>query len=312
MRPVKFKSFAVFCLFLIIFSLFFCCTPNEPAPVSVGPPVVGDELRSSTAVVHTPSAPETNVVGNDLATVDLSNISQGYIGVKYLGENEKVKLQITKENETKYTYNIKKGDYDFFPLSLGSGKYTINLYENIKDTSYALAFGTAVDVALANEYLPFLYSNQYVCFSADSAAVAKGEELARGASDELGVVENVYDFVINNISYDYDEAENVAFDYLPNVDEVLSTGKGICFDYAALMVAMLRSQNIPTRLVVGYAGEAYHAWISVYIEGVGWVNGIIRFDGKEWVRMDPTFAASSGNANKYIGDGVNYADMYFY
>ena len=132
------------------------------------------------------------------------------------------------------------------------------------------------------------------------------------ASDELGVVENVYDFVINNISYDYEEAENVAFDYLPNVDEVLSTGKGICFDYAALMVAMLRSQNIPTRLVVGYAGEAYHAWISVYIEGVGWVNGIIRFDGKEWVRMDPTFAASSGNANKYIGDGVNYADMYFY
>ena len=66
MRPVKFKSFAVFCLFLIIFSLFFGCTPNEPAPVSVGPTVVGDELRSSTAVVHTPSAPETNVVGHDL------------------------------------------------------------------------------------------------------------------------------------------------------------------------------------------------------------------------------------------------------
>ena len=48
--------------------------------------------------------------------------------------------------------------------------------------------------------------------------------------------------------------------------------KGICFDYAALMTAMLRSQGIPTKLEIGYSGEVYHAWISTYIDEIGWVD----------------------------------------
>ena len=32
------------------------------------------------------------------------------------------------------------------------------------------------------------------------------------------------------------------------------------------MTGMLRSQGIPSKLVVGYAGTAYHAWISVWTE----------------------------------------------
>ena len=71
-------------------------------------------------------------------------------------------------------------------------------------------------------------------------------------------------------------------DILPNVDETLKTGKGICFDYAALMTSMLRSQRIPTKLEVGYAGETYHAWISTYVDDKGWVDDIIEFDGKDW------------------------------
>ena len=43
-------------------------------------------------------------------------------------------------------------------------------------------------------------------------------------------------------------------DDLPSVDETLKTKKGICFDYAALMTAMLRSQGIPTKLEIGYQG----------------------------------------------------------
>lgn len=43
---------------------------------------------------------------------------------------------------------------------------------------------------------------------------------------------------------------------------------------------MLRSQRIPTRLEVGYMGDVYHAWISIYTKETGWVNGIIEFDGK--------------------------------
>lgn len=45
---------------------------------------------------------------------------------------------------------------------------------------------------------------------------------------------------------------------------------------------MLRTQNIPPRLEVGYVEEEYHAWISTYIKDVGWVNGIIEFNGSTW------------------------------
>ena len=58
--------------------------------------------------------------------------------------------------------------------------------------------------------------------------------------------------------------------------------------------------------------RALHAWISVYLDGVGWIDNIIYFDGKDWVRMDPTFAASGGGASEYVGDGSNYHDLYYY
>ncbi|MBP5745533.1 MAG: transglutaminase domain-containing protein, partial [Lachnospiraceae bacterium] len=114
--------------------------------------------------------------------------------------------------------------------------------------------------------------------------------------------------------YDYDKAENVESTYIPDVDNILNIKKGICFDYASLMASMLRSQGIPTRLEIGYAGDAYHAWISTYIKDVGWVNGIIKFDGKNWELMDPTFAAnmSEDKLKTFIGEGDNYVVKFMY
>ena len=151
-------------------------------------------------------------------------------------------------------------------------------------------------------------------FDENSKAVKKGEELAAGCGSDLDVVTNIYHYVIENITYDEEKAENVAYGYVPDVDETLSSGKGICFDYAALMAAMLRSQRIPTKLQVGYAGEAYHAWISCYVDEIGWVDNIISFDGKDWSLMDPTLAANNDDdtVKDYIGDGSRYIIKYTY
>jgi len=81
------------------------------------------------------------------------------------------------------------------------------------------------------------------------------------------------------------------------------------------MSAMLRSLGIPTRLVTGYVGEQFHAWIDVFSETDGWINNVIQFDGKSWNLMDPTFA-STGNQSaevmKFIGDGKNYSPRFHY
>ena len=93
---------------------------------------------------------------------------------------------------------------------------------------------------------------------------------------------------------------------------MFNSNTGICFDYAAVMATMLRSQGIPTRLEVGYMGEDYHAWISTYIENVGWVNGIIEFDGEDWKLMDPTFASTSKSPESFTTDDSKYITKYVY
>jgi transglutaminase-like putative cysteine protease len=299
---------AVSCLFLL--SLLMaqgCSSPQGPVDPGV---TTDDPVRSNEPMVLTPEAPGATVWGNSRVSIDGSNLSQGYIMVNYAGDNPKVKLQITPASGVTYTYDLKAGVQDTFPLSEGSGTYSVKVFENISGTKYSQLFSVSFDAALADESLPFLYPNQYVKFTAQSRVVSLGAELALGAADELQVVDRVYNYIVDNISYDYDKAATVQKGYLPDVDDTLSAKSGICFDYAAMMSAMLRSQRIPTRLVVGYAGEVYHAWISVYLKEQGWVD-IVYFDGTQWVRMDPTFAAS-GNNEAFIKDNSNYNQMYVY
>lgn len=285
----------------------------EPMVPLAGTPVYG--------TMKLPEASGTIVYGGNSkskgVSLDASNTEFGYIMVKYDGTSDaKKKVIVQCPDGTKYTYNLnKKGAFESFVLSGGDGKYTIGVYENVEGTKYSTLFTQAIDVKLANQFTPFLSSNQYVNFTANSNAVKKANELAAGMTDELAIVQAVYHYVVNNVTYDKQEAQTVQSGYLPDVDEVLATKKGICFDYAALMASMLRSQNIPTKLVVGYTGSAYHAWISTYTEKSGWVEGIIFFDGVSWKLMDPTFASSSKSSDaimKYIGDGKNYTVKYLY
>lgn len=291
-----------------------------PAASFQAPPAQEQTSRpaesAGTYTVLTPVASGTEVYSGGGAQIDVSNAGEGYIMVKYDGNVAKIRVQVTRDGGSTYTYGLSaSGVYNVFPLAQGSGGYTINVFENVYDNQYALVLGQYISANLRSSVLPFLYPNQYVNFYDGCQTVSKGARLASTAANDLEIVENVYNYVIHNISYDFDKAASVSFGYLPNVDTILNSGTGICFDYAAVMATMLRTQNIPTKLVVGYAGQIYHAWISTYITDVGWVNGIIYFDGQSWVRMDPTFASSgneSGDIMNYIGNGSNYNAMFVY
>ena len=296
---------AIFCLLLGGCSGSSSASRKEHS----GPP------RDSTPKVLTPSADGVTVYQNDFASIDASNTSQGYVMVKYNGTNEKVKLQITCPDQSCYTYLISdRGAYDTFPLTAGNGSYALQVLENVAGDTYTVSLAQSVNVSIEDEFLPFLYPNQYVNFHTDSKAVSKGSDLAKDTYSDLDVVQNIYNYVIKNISYDTEKAQNVSYGYVPDVDDTLSSKKGICFDYAALMTSMLRSQNIPTKLEVGYSGDAYHAWISTYIDDKGWVDDIIQFDGDTWQIMDPTLAATNDSTavKKYVGDGSHYVVKYTY
>lgn len=301
-------------LFLAAASAF--CTPG----VLAAAPLVTIEdgaVPMASFVVRTCTAPGTAVEKNGVAAVDYSNASEGYIMCRYTGSNHKVKLQITGSNSVTYTYNLVPGkDYDAFPLTSGSGNYSVSIFENVSGQSYALALSTTVSAQIVDPLSPYLYPSQYVNYNANSLAVAKGRELAAGASNDLAVLQNVFNWVTTNISYDYAKAASVKSGYLPVVDNIMQTCTGICFDYAAVIATMLRTQNIPTRLEVGYVtGGTYHAWISVYTPETGWIDNVIQFDGQNWKLLDPTFV-SSGNASpeimSFMNNTANYKKVYVY
>lgn len=266
------------------------------------------------ANVRTPAADGTVTYTSRDLVVDASNTDDGYIMVKYSGKAPRIKVRIQKD--TQYTYDLNtSGQYETFPLTEGDGTYTIQVFENVSGSMYSTALNKQITVKLTDQNSPFLYPNQFCNFSEDSDAMTVSDELVSGITDPVQKVEAVYKYAVDNITYDYDKAKTVQSGYLPDIDDTLETRKGICFDYASLMSAMLRAQDIPTKLVIGYTGNVYHAWISVYTKQQGWIDNIIYFDGTSWKFMDPTFAASGKGdptITEYINTPANYQAKFSY
>ena len=277
--------------------------------------IVEEAPAPAVSIVLEPKASGNLVEENSKAIIDYSNTRDGYVMVKYTADTQKkLKTQI-KGPRTTYTYNIYKGNWAVLPITDGNGTYQVKVYENVSGNEYSLALAVETNISLKDEFAPFLRPNQYVNYSASSGAVKKAKNLCAGLKNPLDKVQAIYTYVVNNIRYDKNKAATVTSGYLPVLDDVLYEGKGICFDYAALMTGMLRSQGVPCKMVFGYAGTAYHAWISVWTEDEGWVDGAIFFDGTSWHRLDPTFASSGGPSAEimqYIGNGSNYQSKYFY
>lgn len=302
--------------------------PAEPLPAETKPisPTVDPEaqkqeslamqqMEAALRALPSVEAPGTLRQSGGGAVVDYSNTAQGYVMVLFEEEvQQRLKVQV-KGPHTTYTYNLTPQQWTALPLSDENGGYQIVIYKNVSDSRYATVLSVSMQVEMADAFAPFLHANQYVNYDEAPNTVAKAAALTANYQAPLDKVAAVYHYVISNVTYDKELAATVKSGYLPQLDQVLEKKTGICFDYAALMTGMLRSQGIPTKLVVGYAGQSYHAWISVWTEQEGWVDGVIFFDGAAWHRMDPTFASSAGASEEimdYIGDGKNYTAKYFY
>ncbi|MCR2807257.1 transglutaminase-like domain-containing protein [Paenibacillus soyae] len=235
-----------------------------------------------------------NVVAADASTaaswLDASKLAQGVVSVSYeVKANVKTKVMIAKGKEN-YTYNLTAAQKtEQFPLQLGNGEYKVMVLENVSGKSYKVVKQETVRLSLQDEKVVYLNSIQNVSWTSTNKAIAKAQELAKGKKTDEEKVKAVYDFITSNISYDYSLAANVSSDYLPSIDKTLTSKKDICYGYSALFAAMLRSLDIPTKLVMGDTEyvDVYHAWNEVYLNG-------------KWVTIDTTVDAGLKKGNKKV------------
>ncbi len=248
-------------------------------------------------------AQEGGIVSGDCGTIDLSHASEGYASVFLTADTGKNFMCAVEGPGALYSYPVEPNQTVTLPLSEGNGEYIISLVEHIEDNRYWIKLAAKATVTLDDERTPFLVSSPVVDWADAADTIRKAGELAGGLESDQEKIDAIYAWVVENLKYDEALAETVSSGYLPDLDAVLAKRKGICFDYAALTAGMLRSQGIPCRLVMGYVGGVYHAWISVYTKDAGWSC------------MDPTMESGVGSLHfirRHIGDGVDYTPARIY
>ena len=86
-----------------------------------------------------------------------------------------------------------------------------------------------------------------------------------------------------------------------HMSEVLRDRRGVCQDFAHLLLGLCRSLKIPARYISGYlateAASATHAWVEVFVPGHGWRG------------LDPTHDCQVGENYVKLANGRDYADV---
>jgi transglutaminase-like putative cysteine protease len=87
--------------------------------------------------------------------------------------------------------------------------------------------------------------------------------------------------------------------------DIIRNRKGVCQDFAHIMIAAMRSLRLPVRYVSGYlrsnanyqGAAASHAWVSVYVPGQGWAS------------FDPTNDLIPTDGHVTLAWGRDYSDV---
>ena len=111
------------------------------------------------------------------------------------------------------------------------------------------------------------------------------------------------------------EYEAEATDVSTPALEALALRKGVCQDFAHIMLGCLRSLGLPARYVSGYlltqpppgrprlvGSDASHAWVSIYLPGADGAAGT-------WADLDPTNDRMPGEDYVRLATGRDYSDV---
>lgn len=226
------------------------------------------------------AAPAASFAAPSDWTLNTSKSGDGLVELK-INVNTTAKLKVlVQKGETKYYYDVNALATESIPLQLGDGTYTVALLQNVSGTSYKRLDAQTVQASGIQSFEPYMVSNPIVKYGAEDDVVKFARMLTKNAKSDDEKIKAVYTYITAKFKYDTNRAKNVQSGYVPDVNAVLKASSGICYDYSAVMAAMLRSLDIPTKVNMGYSKymKAYHAWNEVYLKSTG-----------TWITLDTTY-----------------------
>ena len=143
-----------------------------------------------------------------------------------------------------------------------------------------LITGNGGNLTRSSESSLYLQDEDYIACS-NPSMIALAQSLTAGAVSDYEKAQLIFDYV--NTAMTYDESNVYA---RQGSLSALFNLRGVCTDFAAFMVALLRAVKIPARIVGGYwfkdpteitdfqvfsGTNLAHAWVEFYQEGFGWV-----------------------------------------
>lgn len=222
------------------------------------------------------------------AAVDTNQSENGIVSILPYdtSDDSSYYLVMVIKDQTQYTYFLK--DKITIPLQMGDGKYDIYTLKHIYGNSYYYLEKSTINAKI-KENVVFIQSIQQINWDEEMGIIKKTKELVSNAKNDNEKLEIIHNYVVSNMKYDYKKINTLTKDYVPSIEEIAKEGKGICYDYSALFAAMLRSEKIPTKLIMGYQKNStvYHAWNEVYIEG-------------KWLTVDTTVDQVNGKRSTEI------------
>lgn len=213
-----------------------------------------------------------------------------------------VELQHKDNHKDKATYFFPVIDNKFDDVAhfrFGPGEYDVIIYvpvenqANEKQFQYTAALELKHEVSGVEDLRDILPSHGVD--PNNQKIIEKAEQLTKDISDEREKTKAIYKFVASHVAYDVEKYKENVFHPDDNALETLETGKGICQDYAFLAIALLRSIDIESRYVQGWAGTDRHAWLEAKVDG-------------DWIELDPTWGAGYIQDNEFT---FNYTEDYF-
>jgi len=151
----------------------------------------------------------------------------------------------------------------------------------------------------------FLQPSQYVATTADVWRLAL--DAIEGEKEIWSAANAIMRFVHKNFTYT-PQATNVKTHML----EVLNERRGVCQDFAHVMLGMCRAIQIPARYVSGYlyngggsigagqellGAQGSHAWCEVFVPDIGWCS------------LDPTNNQQADERYVKVAVGKDYTDI---